>query len=224
MHWFGSRCYFDSFEDIVQDVVEFLNGVKVGNDRRFANLPTFLVGGSAGGCAAVHIAHKHPDICDGVVLLAPMLSLEKISSKGINYYLRPLAEAISYWLPTMQLAATNKNEMFPDIQSHYDMDPGCWHGSTRIRVAAEFIKASEWVMREMDKMSFPFLCIHSKDDTLCDLDGSKTLERKSISQDKTLKIVKDMWHVLVAEPGWEAILETVLEWVDKRSSNIPSSR
>ncbi|GMH39286.1 hypothetical protein BSKO_07184 [Bryopsis sp. KO-2023] len=213
----GYRVYFDSFDDIVNDSVEFLSEIKAGSEQKFSGLKTFIVGGSAGGCAAVHAAHSNPSLCDGVVLLAPMLSLEKVSKEGFNRYLKPLLSLATRLIPSLPIAATTKNDMFPDVQAYYDLDPACWHGKTRIRVASEFLKAADWVVREMDNMSFPFFCVHSQDDTMCDLDGSKALFEKCKSEDKELEIVKDMWHVLVHEPGSEDILNKVLTWVHERS-------
>lgn len=196
--------------------MDFISSVKNDKDLGLSKMKSYIMGGSAGGCVAVHAAHKNPDLCNGLILLAPMLSLEKVGSKGLNYYLKPLAPFFSWLLPYTPLAATNKNVMFPEIQEFYDKDPACWHGNTRIRVACEFLYATQWVVKEMKKMSFPFLCIHSSDDTMCDLEGSKQLHAHSKATDKTLDIVSNMWHVLVHEPGCNQILEKVLEWLNER--------
>lgn len=213
----GHRCYFHAFSDIVHDTHSFAMSVKGMEDVRYGNLPMFVLGGSAGGCAAVHLVHRHPGVVDGVILLAPMLSLEKVTSRGINRIIKPLAGFLSWLLPLAPFAATGKNEMFPDVQEYHDQDPACWHTPTRLRIAHEFLKATEWVVREMGNMDFPFLCIHSKDDTMCDLEGSKQLFDRSKAKDKKLEVVKDMWHILVHEPGWERILGLVISWLNDRA-------
>ena len=54
--------------------------------------------------------------CRGAVLLAPMLSLEKVSRKGLNPYIRPLASPLSWLAPTAAIVATEKNTLYPHIQ------------------------------------------------------------------------------------------------------------
>jgi hypothetical protein len=45
-----------------------------------------------------------------------MLSLEKVSRKGINPYIRPLAHLLGVLAPTAAVVATDKNTLFPSIQ------------------------------------------------------------------------------------------------------------
>ena len=57
----------------------------------------------------------------GVALLAPMLSLEKVASKGMNKVLRPLGLIINAIAPKLELVATPKSPFFPDLQLKFDM-------------------------------------------------------------------------------------------------------
>ena len=52
----------------------------------------------------------------GAVLLAPMLSLEKVSRKGLNPYIRPLAKLLSALVPSAAIVATERNTLYPAIQ------------------------------------------------------------------------------------------------------------
>lgn len=45
-----------------------------------------------------------------------MLSLEKVSRKGINPYIRPIASLLSWLAPTAAIVATEKNTLYPAIQ------------------------------------------------------------------------------------------------------------
>ncbi len=58
-----------------------------------------------------------PCFCRGTVLMAPMLSLEKVSRKGINPLIRPLATLLSWLVPTAAIVATERNVLYPDIQA-----------------------------------------------------------------------------------------------------------
>ena len=59
----------------------------------FSGLPVFIAGCSLGGCIAVNAIHREGALFKGAALFAPMLSLERASQHGLNYYLRrvPLA-------------------------------------------------------------------------------------------------------------------------------------
>lgn len=87
---------------------------------KFSGLPMMVLGISLGGCIAVNCIHQRGDLFQGAVLLAPMLSLEKISKKGLNPYLRPVASLISSLFPTATIVQLQKNVKFPDIQDSFD--------------------------------------------------------------------------------------------------------
>lgn len=58
-------------------------------------------------------------------------------------------------------------------------DALAYHGKTRVRNAAEFIRVTEKVTAEMPQMTFPFIVFHGDQDNLCDPDGSKLLYERS---------------------------------------------
>ena len=54
----------------------------------FSGVPVFIGGCSLGGCIAVNAIVREPGLFKGAALFAPMLSLERASQHGLNYYLR----------------------------------------------------------------------------------------------------------------------------------------
>lgn len=86
-------------------------------------LPVFLSGISMGGCVAVRAALREPDRFRGLILLAPMLSLEHVSRKGLNPYIRPLARLLSLVCPSAAIVATDRNTMYPTLQDLWDAGP-----------------------------------------------------------------------------------------------------
>lgn len=60
----------------------------------------------------------------GLVLLAPMLSLERLSQKGANKVMRPVADLLSWLIPTAAIVATERNTMYPELQECWDKG-GC---------------------------------------------------------------------------------------------------
>ena len=92
----GKRCYFERVQDLVNDFKRF---VKLVRQEVGQELPTFLLGMSMGGFVVVNAAMQDENLADGVVLLAPMLSLDRLTARGINKVLLPLVTMISAFLP-----------------------------------------------------------------------------------------------------------------------------
>lgn len=212
----GLRNYIESFEYLVNDVVQFRRSIDEQSVGGFVGQPTFVMGLSMGGALAVQTIRSAPDLFKGSVLLAPMLSLERVSKKGWNPYLRPLSGFMSYWFPWAQIVAVHRNPLYPEIQAEWDADPLTYHGNTRARNAVEFLRVTEEVVASMPTMDFPFIVFHGELDTLCDPDGSRQLFEKSAAEDKELVLLPDMWHILVKEKGQEKIIAHIIDWLAAR--------
>lgn len=69
-------------------------------------------------------------VCEnsGAIFIGPALSLERISKKGVNAYIKPVASLISSVFPAAPIVATSKNKIFPEMQMAWDLDPLTWYG------------------------------------------------------------------------------------------------
>jgi len=100
------RCFIENFDaDYSDDVRAFAASVRGCDLPAFARTPIFLVGGSLGGCIAMRAAIRDASLFAGLVLLAPMLSLEKVARQGLNWLLRPIGAAISLLAPAAAVRA-----------------------------------------------------------------------------------------------------------------------
>lgn len=213
----GLRSYFESFDDLIADVVQFRRLVSDIGVPGFTGLPVFLTGISLGGCITLQTLRRHADLYKGAVLLAPMVSLEKVSKAGLNPYLLPLSALVSYWFPAAQVAKVNRNPLYPALQLEWDSDPLNFQGNTRARSAAEYLRVTRELTPNLNQIRCPWICFHGEDDTLCDPDGSQLLYDESQSEDKELVKLSKMWHVLIKEPGQEKIVAKIIQWVSDRS-------
>jgi len=220
----GLRCYCESFDDYVENTATLVRMcTEMGVPKFPSDSARFLLGASLGGCTAIFTALKTDVKLDGVILMAPMLSLEKLATKGLNPYLKPLATLVSSVAPTLQCAKAEKNSKFPDVQEAFEKDPNNYHGMTRARNATEYLRVTSWLMRHLDSIEFPFVVYHSEGDTMCDCDGSKELYAQAASADKTLKLVNQFWHVLTKEPGNLELLQEMLDWAAARCLKAPAT-
>jgi alpha-beta hydrolase superfamily lysophospholipase len=224
----GLRSFVERFDDLVADqllLAAALAGEPAAASRLDAApprglappLPAFLAGISLGGCVALTAALEAPARFAGLTLFAPMLSLEKSKRRGLNPYLHPLATLLNYVVPTWRLVAIDRNTKFPETQARWDADALCAQGASRVRSAVEFMAATDRAQARFAEAALPLLVFHSEGDTMCDADGSKALYLASKSTDKTLRLVNDMWHLLLKEEGHEAVRAEFIAWVLKRA-------
>eukprot|EP00891_Asterochloris_glomerata_P000451 jgi/Astpho2/451/Aster-03497 len=208
----GLRCFVLDFDDYIDDAVQFRRHLRSSNAPNFeAELPCFVAGCSLGGCIAVSAIHRHPKLYQGAILMAPMLSLIRLSSQGINRYLRPIADLVSFLFPTWPIVQTSKNTMYPELQAEWD------EGASYVQLPATPVAAMPPVWGAASNGARVGLCC-SENDTLCDPDGSKLLYARSKTKDKTFKAVNHMWHVLVKEKNNEELLHLSIQWMEGRLS------
>lgn len=99
----GERCYCENFDHYVEEVVTFAQMVKNSDLKAFRRHPIFLCGASLGGCIALQAALHSKHLFAGLVLLAPMLSLDKVTQQGMNWLLRPIGNFLSMLAPKSQV-------------------------------------------------------------------------------------------------------------------------
>ncbi len=221
---YGVPWYVERFDDYVDDVLLYVRHVVdslPGPEQRAAKL--YIAGLSAGGCIALNCVMREPALFEsgGLILMAPMISLEKVSKKSPNKYMLPVARLLSWLVPTAPLVATDKNEVYPEIQKMWELDARTSRGAyTRVRSAYEYILACDRLMGALRGGGVlsgqRVLLFHSERDTMVDPEGSKALVALSASEDMTVRWVNNMWHVLTKEPGCDEIVAEICRWVLER--------
>mmetsp|Transcript_7152 Transcript_7152/g.14505 ORF Transcript_7152/g.14505 Transcript_7152/m.14505 type:complete len:299 (-) Transcript_7152:145-1041(-) len=212
----GLLSHFNYFQDLVDDVISLGVSIKDGDIEHFSGLPIYLCGISMGGAVTTHAAHQRGDLFAGAILLAPMLSLEKISRNTVNRILKPVSSLLNFLIPRAPIVKVERNEAFPIVQEDLDKDPLAYHGWTRVRSACEYLQATEKTVQEMTEMKFPFMVFHSKHDTMTDPEGSQMLYERSSASDKTLCMLDSMWHGLTREVGNENVNRKIIDWLEQR--------
>jgi len=78
--------YVDRFDDFVSDLLQLVAFVRSPKapEGFGPDLPLFGLGCSLGGCIALQASMRQPALFQGLVLLAPMLSLERVKRAGAN--------------------------------------------------------------------------------------------------------------------------------------------
>ena len=84
-------------------------------------------------CADPDSSHRAPGSC-GVHSVGREQPLQVPELDMI--WCRPIAKLISRLLPTLAVAAVNKNTLYPEVQRQFDEDPLNFRGNVRARAAA----------------------------------------------------------------------------------------
>jgi len=215
----GKRCYFNRIDDLVRDYAKFVELIKSEyRAKGGAEVHVFMVGTSLGGFVATRAALDYPRIADGLVALAPMLSLDRLSKKGINRVLLPLLSLISMLFPTLPIAKTESNALFPLTQREVEQDALTWPSGkkrTRARVAAESYLGTLKLKKPgvLEKITMPVLTFHGVNDPMTDPSGSQMLVDRASSASRTLRWVENVFHDLCHEkPGSDIICNEIIQW------------
>jgi len=215
----GKRCYFERIENLVTDFSHF---VRLARKEVGFEVPSFMLGMSMGGFVVVNAAINDDTLADGVVLLAPMLSLNKLASKGINRVLLPLLTFISMFVPTLPMAETAVNTKFPNSQREVELDPLTWPSGikrTRARVAAEYWLGTQRIQKRMHEMNIPFIAFHGREDPMTDPESSAMLHRLAACSDKSLQWVDNVFHDLMHEkPISDEVCSSIADWMIARTA------
>jgi alpha-beta hydrolase superfamily lysophospholipase len=111
-----TRCYFKNFDDLVQESLQYTTDI-VQQEEKLKGLPIFLFGLSMGGATCLRLAEEAPDVYKGMLLFAPMISLEKVRKASIwkcikNQTVEPLIGCMAFLFPKKPLAKSSPNAMF----------------------------------------------------------------------------------------------------------------
>lgn len=207
----GMMNHVNEFDDYGRDVIQLVKQLKM---RYNHGTKFFITGESMGGCVVASVGELLGDSIDGIILLAPMLSLEQVKAKPINKVLLPFVSVLACVVPLLPIGAKAKNTFFPDIYEAYQLDPLTYCGKVRTSMSKECLGAVDRAMECAAQLTAPCLIFHSKIDTMTDPQGSAAFFEKLQQKDKTFTLLENgMWHALCKEPGQEELGQTAIDWV-----------
>ncbi|KAL1496043.1 hypothetical protein AB1Y20_014672 [Prymnesium parvum] len=196
------RHYFERFDDLAEDLLAVTAAAAAAAPPA---LPLYWLGLSMGGGVCVRASQlRATPAAAGLVLLAPMLCLTAareellLPALGIrNRHLYPVMRQLSACIPTAQLVRKAPNAAFPHLEEELLAEPLNHSAPLRVRVAAEFVLATEAFMgggeaaRALEAARVgDVLLVHALADTLAEPDGSRAAyERMSVEGEKALLLV-----------------------------------
>ncbi|MET0282439.1 MAG: lysophospholipase [Steroidobacteraceae bacterium] len=204
----GERFYLQSMSDYVSDVDATINLAK----SRHPEVPTFLLGHSAGGVVSCVFTLENQAKLAGLIcesfafqVAAPDAALTVV--KGLSH--------LAPHLHVLKL----KNEEFsrdPAVVSAMNADPLIAGESQPTQTVAELARADERLLREFPLIKLPVFILHGTADKVTRPSGSQRFHDSAGSRDKTLKLYEGHYHDLLNDYGREQVMGDITAWIAAR--------
>ncbi|MDD2724706.1 MAG: lysophospholipase [Methylovulum sp.] len=209
----GQREVVDRFEDYTDTLSIYHHLVRDWQPDK----PFFLIGHSMGGLIAGHYLLAHQDHFNGAVISSPCIKV----SDNIPRRIILIGKILSVLSPRLGLMALDTSTLSrdPEVVSACARDPLVFHGKTPARLAAELLKAMQYVSAEFGKITLPLIILQGSEDKIVDPDGARTFYEQAGSKDKALKIYMGLYHEVFNEPERAQVLNDVETWLLARQAS-----
>ena len=211
------RGHIERFELLIDDMAEVVRNLK----RDYPELQLFMFGHSMGGLIAFTYGILHPEDIQGQIFTGPAVGkpwgTSLIPSGLFRLFKRYFARVRIY--PILARKGSRNTALRAKLKD----DPYMLRYVT-VGFVYEFIyRGIAWGKDNAPKYRLPALFLHGKSDKIIPYRASVNIFKEISSEDKVLKLYESLYHELVREPEREEVWRDVLEWLEQRRDNIPSS-
>lgn len=206
----GRRGYVRRFDVFLQDLERFRREVAGLADP---DCPLFLLGHSMGGLIALRYLQEYDDGFRGAVLCSPWLT----TAFDVPRWKTMLASALSPVLPALPIRARIPAEHLThdsDEVLRYQDDP-LVHDTVTPRLFSEVSDAMGLVLRRRDRLRRPLLFLVGGADHLVQPERTITFAR-SLGGDVDLEVFPGLYHEVLNEPEYGAVLDRIRGWLCAR--------
>ncbi|HRK34578.1 MAG TPA: lysophospholipase [Candidatus Hydrogenedentes bacterium] len=203
----GRRGYINSFDDWVNDTHAFVTHIA----PQTSCAPLIFMGHSLGCLALGLYAVRHSPKARGLIFSSGLLKIPD----QVPMYLRKLASVLGALTPTLPVQKVDVTATSRDpkaVQALRD-DPLRYGGMLQARSGAEISKAIAEFQERMKEITMPLLIMHGTKDRLTDCEGSRMLNARATSKDKTFCIYEGGYHELYNDLDKERWFAQVLSWL-----------
>jgi alpha-beta hydrolase superfamily lysophospholipase len=204
----GTRGFVDRFEDYTKPLKTYFDMIRLWQSRK----PIFLVGHSMGGLISAVFLIDHQNELRGAVLSGAAVKI----LNNITPVTLIVGKMLSTLIPKFRLLGVDAEGICrdPAVVQAYVNDPLVHGGKTTARLAAEMLKAMQFVMAQAKKITLPIMLVQGSADRLVDPAGSQMLYKAVSSADKTIRIYDGYYHEVFNEPEHSKVLHDVEIWLE----------
>ncbi len=176
-------------------------------------VPVFVLGHSLGGLIALdYVIDRGQDGLAGLALSGA--AVDPSIGSALEKRLAPVLGALVPNAPVVDLGSDGISRD-PAVVAAYCADPLVYNGKVRARSGAEALAATGRVTARMGRLSLPVLIMHGTEDTLAAPAGSRLVNDRIGSRDKTLRMYDGLFHEIFNEPEQDQVLDDLADWLDQ---------
>jgi acylglycerol lipase len=204
----GEKGLICDFSVLHEDAARLVYRVR----QRHPGLKVFAGGQSMGGMVATNMELDRPGISDGLVLLAPAVSL----GMRVSRWQLALVRALSY-LPDFGLVPQGMRDGTKhNLREEFMKDPLNYTGRLYPVYLRRITLEMERVGAALSSLKAPFVLFFGGKDRLVDPRCVLQYD-KSASPDRSIYIFKDMWHAITLEEQAPEVASLAVQWLHKRT-------
>lgn len=208
----GLRAYFDSFDQPVNDLRDYINNIREDHDEE----RLFILGHSMGALITLAYTLRYPEGLAGIIVSAPPVNADANVSPALVRLGNILTKVIPKQ-PFVKLVPLETLSRDPDVIRAFEKDPLTYKGNMRVRMGTALNDTAKWVRERLEELKLPMLVLYGEDDKLVNPSGSQLLYEKATSADKTLKSYPELRHEILNEPEREIVIADIIAWLDARA-------
>ncbi|MDH7460689.1 lysophospholipase [Chitinophagaceae bacterium 26-R-25] len=206
----GERYYIADYNAFVTELNKLVDIAQAAHP----NLPTFLLGHSAGGVlSAVYVLGYQNKlsgfICESFAFQVPAPDFALAVLKGLSHVF-PHAHVLKL-----------KNEDFsrnPEVVDFMNNDPLIDNEVQPTKTVQQLVLADEKLKSEIPTITLPLLIMHGTLDKATKPSGSQFFYENSTSADKTLKLYEGHYHDLLNDIDKEVVMNDILDWLNVKAN------
>jgi alpha-beta hydrolase superfamily lysophospholipase len=203
----GTRVYVKRFEDYTNTLKTYFDRIR----RWQPGKPIFLVGHSMGGLISAVFLLDHQAALTGAVLSGAAVKVPN----NITPAILVVGKILSALMPRFGLIGLDAKGVSrdPAVVQAYVSDPLVFKGKTTARLAAEMLKAMQYVSAAATRITLPIMILQGSADKLVDPAGAQMLYDLVSSADKEIRIYDGFYHEVFNEPEHDKVLRDVEIWL-----------
>jgi len=206
----GSRAYVESFDSVVDELVELIESRRAAARGR----PLWLIGHSFGGTVAFAAALRRPELVDALVLSAPALGVDP-ELPWLQVRLGRLLSAIAPRAGLLRLEAGAVSRD-PAVVAAYRADPLNFRGAVPARTLVELVDAIGRLAPRAPELRTPTLVLHGTADRLVPLRFNTPVYARLGPADLTVREYEGFYHEVLNEPGRALVYADLEAWLAAR--------
>jgi len=204
----GRRVHVKRFEDYTNTLKIYFDRIRGLQPEK----PIFLVGHSMGGLISALYLLDHQTELTGAVLSGVAVKVPE----NITPVILVVGKILSALMPRFGLIGLDAEGICrdPAVVEAYVSDPLVFKGKTTARLAAEMLKAMEYVSASAAKITLPIMIVQGSADKLVGPAGAQMLYDAVNSPDKEIRIYDGFYHEVFNEPEHDKVLRDVEIWLE----------